>query len=780
MKKVLIITYYFPPSGGAGVQRTLKFVKYLNNFGWYPIVLTVSSRVYMILDHSLCKDIPKDTKVIRTFSLEPSGRIKNFRVKYVKTKESNLIKRLVAKFLDLFSKMFIIPDAQIGWFPSALYYGFKIIKKENIDVIYITGNPFSTYFIGWFLKLITGVPFIVDFRDPWTLSEVRVWPNKIRKKIEEFLERRILKSADKVISATDEMTEDFLNKYSDIEKEKFVTITNGYDFEDFFRLSNVKFPPNKKFTMVYTGVILDDRTSPVPFLKALSLLIKRHPEIKEDIKVIFAGKVRESDIELIDELSVKDIIEIKGYIPHEESVKLLVSADILLFFIGNIPASRYILTGKLFEYIGSKKPILAIIPEGPASHLIRSVNAGVIINPSNIEAIEFQIYKLYLDYKQGTLKNFKSSEEEIKKYDRRVLTKKLADIFDSLLKKNRILIMSLQGLGNAILATPIIKSIKEFYNPVEITIFVRDNGSKEIFETNPDVDKIIVYKKSWGLYQKIKCLIKLKKEKYSKVIIPYPDTKRTRMLGKFFVGEKNCIFYKGLFKISDVEKNLYILRMLGIPEERIKLEYNIICKEEEFKKAEEILKKYNVGDNDIIIGMHIGSGGYLKRWSHERFAVLIKRLIEKYNTKIILIGGKGEEKLNGFVKEYVKSNNCINLCSLLSVREVAALIKKCDLFVANDSGILQLTIAVGTPTVAVLGPTPTYRITPTLFVRKNIECSPCYDVRLRRFKCKKYNFECLDISVDEVFDCISNFFRDNLIHKKGYNIFFTTFTGKSG
>jgi len=441
MKKVLIITYLFPPLGGVGVQRTIKFVKYLPNYGWQPIVLTVKKPEYWIEDPSLETEIPKTAKVYRTASFELEklhNIIKNLletlsaKIEKFLFKKINLINAIdwrLKKFFSTINSWLFIPDRKIGWLPFAMLRGWWIIKKEKIDVIFTTSPPNSVHLIGYLLKKLTGKPLVVDFRDPWTQGIYWNPVTEIHKKIEEFMENAILRSADKVISVLGDIGNDLMTKYSLLDsKRKFITIPNGFDPDDF--KVNVN-PKNSKFTITYTGVFYG-RQTPLYFLNALRELIDERKEIEKEIQVIFVGKLSNFYKDKIKQLSLNKIVKYVGYVPHQKSIEFILNSDVLLLIIGSGEGSDRIYTGKIFEYLAANKPILALIPEGAAANLIALTKSGVVVPPENVGSIKQAIYNLYLRHKVGDLK-VDSDRSLIQKYDRKKLTKDLADVFEGIL-----------------------------------------------------------------------------------------------------------------------------------------------------------------------------------------------------------------------------------------------------------------------------------------------------------------------------------------------------------
>ncbi|MEK6647174.1 MAG: glycosyltransferase family 4 protein [Candidatus Firestonebacteria bacterium] len=426
MKKALFIAYYFPPCGGGGVQRTLKFVKYISSFGWTPVVITVKENVHILEDESHSKDVPSQVKVYRTWTFEPGSKAKRFRVKFRNATAINpitIIKSLIAKTLNLLSAIFLVPDAQILWAPFAILKGISVIKNEKIDILYTTGNPFSTYLTGVFLKLILSKPLIVDFRDPWVTGEYRVWESKFRKKIEGILEKFVIKYADKVISTTELMTMDFTNTYPNEPADKFITITNGFDSDDFKGISTRRI--DKKFTITYAGIIYE--YLPMEnFLRALKELVVENTEMAGNTRVIFVGETKELREYPIEQFGLASIIEFTGYQPHTKSVEYLLNSDVLLLFRDARTKNLY--PGKMFEYFFAKKPILGLMEKGLASDLINKLNAGIIISPKDILAIKSGVYNLYQQYKEGKLSDINNPTTQ--NFNRKNLTEKLAGLFD--------------------------------------------------------------------------------------------------------------------------------------------------------------------------------------------------------------------------------------------------------------------------------------------------------------------------------------------------------------
>jgi glycosyltransferase involved in cell wall biosynthesis len=409
MNKVLLIAYHFPPLGGGGVFRTLKFTKYLPEFGYQPYVLTVKNPMYRIKDPTLIGEIPPSAKVYRTFSFEQS------------------ILRAPRRLLGINLKWFYVPDENIGWLPSAVRQGEKIIKKANIDIVYATAPIFTSFLIGFLLKRKTGKPLVVDYRDPWTQNVFLEYPSKLHRRIDDKLEKFVLETTDHVIVTSDPMKHRLVEKYP-FTKGKIDTITNGFDPEDFKNLTVKK--DKEKFVIVYTGSLYGRRTGE-KFFMAFRELIEGNPELETKIQVLITGLISKQDAFSIEKFGLKNVIKLLGYRSHKESLSLMANADVLLLIMSleemcNAKIGTLTIPGKVFEYLGVKRPILAIVPPGPAADIIRSTKTGVIVSPQDTGVIAQAILKLFQDWKNGTLEVL---ESDISKYDRRVLTQKLVNIF---------------------------------------------------------------------------------------------------------------------------------------------------------------------------------------------------------------------------------------------------------------------------------------------------------------------------------------------------------------
>lgn len=451
MKKVLLITYFFPPVGGMEVMTVLSYTKYLKNYGWMPYVLTIkrNHRYAGSSDFSLIKEIPDDVKIYETLPcdssmylllkredtnlLDESVHIKSGLENNINLFISNILLNFVDMLYETFKRV-TIPDPHIGWIITAVPRALSITKRENINVIFTTSPYHSVHLIGYFIKKLTNLPWVVDFRDGWIGDPDYIPKNKVRLKIEYFLESIVAKNADKITCATPGILEEFIKLHSDIDIDKFSVITNGYDQEKYEKnkkyIGDERYASEDKLTITYTGS-LGKKNPPDFFLNALNVLMIEHPEIKNEIEILFVGKFPEEKIDLINKFNLRNIVKLKGFVSHDESIRYQLNADILLMINFPIQAGNTLFTGKIFEYIAAKRPILAMIQECNASELIRSENLGIVVPPDDVDAIKNAIYDMYKKYKKDHLK-IAGKMDLLKRFDRRELTGQLAEVLDEI------------------------------------------------------------------------------------------------------------------------------------------------------------------------------------------------------------------------------------------------------------------------------------------------------------------------------------------------------------
>lgn len=423
MKKALVITYYWPPAGGSGVQRWLKFVKYFREFNIEPVVYTAENASYPISDDSLIKDIPKNIKVLKNPILEPNDLFKLFGKKkkesagFLKSKPS-----FFEKILQYIRANVFIPDARKFWVNPSVKYLKKYLKENKIDVIITTGPPHSIHLIGLKLKEQLGVKWIVDFRDPWTeidyFHQLPLSNNAVKK--HHYLERKVLTFADSILVVGNTMKAKYLKFNNNVE-----TVTNGFDGE----ISNGKVDLDSKFTITHIGLMNADR-NPKMLWEVLSDIISENKEFSIDFELKLVGSIDDSVINEIENYKLAQNVNIVKYLPHNKVIEFQEKSQVLLLVVNNVPSAKGILTGKIFEYLMVKRPILAIAPKnGDLAEIVEKTKSGIVVDFNNREILKKSILEYYLVFKENKLE---INSTEIMQYHRKELTKKVADIINKI------------------------------------------------------------------------------------------------------------------------------------------------------------------------------------------------------------------------------------------------------------------------------------------------------------------------------------------------------------
>jgi glycosyltransferase involved in cell wall biosynthesis len=421
MKKILIITYYWPPSGGAGVQRWLKFAKYLPEYGFQPVILTVDPDYasYPQLDESLQDEIDSDCLVFKTKSFElyklyelisgkkgiPYGGFAK------ETKETRL-----QKFSKFIRGNFLLPDPRKGWNRYALSKAVQLIKEFDIETVITTSPPHSTQLIGLQLKEKLGIHWIADLRDPWTdiYYYKQFKHSALARKIDRGYERRVLEHADLIITVSEDVKRLFAEKTELPIAEKTVIIPNGFDEKD-FEIQPATIEHKKIIT--YSGTIAESYDVS-GLLKVIDQLDKK---LKSELIIRFVGTVPDKILEKFRLLGIE--IELMGYVSHIKSIEYLLRSTILLLVIPKVKNNKGIVTGKFFEYLASRKPILAIGPiDGDLASMIKLTNCGSIFDYENTEGMTQYLTEIL---NTDTVSN---QSEHIRDYSRKQLASKIATL----------------------------------------------------------------------------------------------------------------------------------------------------------------------------------------------------------------------------------------------------------------------------------------------------------------------------------------------------------------
>lgn len=418
-KKVLIITYYWPPSGGSGVQRWLKFSKYLRDFNIEPVIYTVDNPSYPIKDTSLESEIPLGLEVLKQPIFEPNSFLSIFGNN--KKKESagflNPNPTLLGRFFQYVRANYFIPDARKFWIKPSVKFLSNYLKNNEIEVVITTGPPHSMHIIGLALRDKFKIKWISDFRDPWTeIDYFQQLPlTKKANKKHHQLEQEVLEKSDMVIVVGETMKKKFLKHNHNIE-----VLTNGFDSYE----NSLTIELDSNFSITHVGLMNADR-NPTILWEVLYEISSENIDFKNNLRIKFIGKIDDTVIQDIQVFNPKNIVRIP-YLDHEEVRKYQASSQVLLLSINHVPSAKGIITGKIFEYLQAKRPILGIGPEdGDAAAILKKTNAGNIVGFNNKVELKAAVLKLYKDFKEEKL--FVKSIN-IEQFHRKNITRQLAQV----------------------------------------------------------------------------------------------------------------------------------------------------------------------------------------------------------------------------------------------------------------------------------------------------------------------------------------------------------------
>ncbi len=417
MRKVLVVAWYFPPWGGAGVQRTVKHVKYLPQLGWQPVVLTGPVPRAGLSDPTLLDDLDEAPLVQRTRALLLPAALP-WRLRHALT------------------RWLLVSDEQAGWYPFALRAASDLIARGGIDAVYTTSTPYTAHLAGLRLKQRFNLPWVADLRDPWAdNAAIRPPTTWHRRRIRRW-EQQVVNAASRVTVVSEPMAQDLRSAYPQVEPQRFLTLPNGYDPDDFAHTEPAGRQPGR-MGIVYSGSFYGQRSSQ-PFLAALRNVLQRGDLPRAAVHVRLVGNVGQATLDQVKALGLGDVVEATGYLAHRQSVAYVLGADVLLLMIAPGPGSAGVLTGKIFEYLAARRPILALTPPSAAADLIRASRAGVVVDPDDGPAIERQLVEWHGQWQRGEL-SCASDAAVVERFDRRRLTQTLAEALGGATAENRMI-----------------------------------------------------------------------------------------------------------------------------------------------------------------------------------------------------------------------------------------------------------------------------------------------------------------------------------------------------
>ncbi len=430
LRRVLVIAYYFPPMGLSGVQRTVKFVKYLPQFGWQPTVLTVEPTGYFAMDYSLLREVDH-ARIVRTASLDPN---RLFRRKGIVKMPSEHVRKL----FQFVGDTVFIPDTKIGWKAKAVAAASELLRREHFDLIVATAPPQTDFLIGVKLKQRFGLPLVVDYRDAWVDYPFKYHPTPLHRYLHYRLEKKVLKAADRILVTQRRVKEGILQRHRFLHYHDVAILPQGYDREDFLGHAHRPSGDPSRLTIVHAGTFYAGR-NPAALIKGLHQLLQSLPSLRGKIEIRLIGNTRKEDEQLVGHLGLQNEVRFLGYLDHHECVHHLLDADVLYLVLDN----DYQSPGKLYEYFGTHKPILASIVDGYMQQTLKESGASFIVALGDANAHEATLRELYARFEHKKLPTV--SEAFAEQFDRRALTAELARQFESLMDFDKHPIVKLEG-----------------------------------------------------------------------------------------------------------------------------------------------------------------------------------------------------------------------------------------------------------------------------------------------------------------------------------------------
>ncbi|MDA1017442.1 MAG: glycosyltransferase [Planctomycetota bacterium] len=442
-KRVLIIAYQFPPVGGAGVQRVSKFVKYLPDYGWSPTVLTVSNPSVPVFDESLHAEVLGTVDIRKARTLEPGYKTKRAVAASAQGSKSKF-KSMIKNGVRAAANLVLQPDPQILWFPNAIREGRKILAEGGFEAIVATGPPFSSFLVARKLSRETGIPYVLDYRDEWDISNA-LWENKRQGRLSLAIQKRqqrtVLRDASVVIATTNSSLDSLAQRCQQARSSASTeVIFNGFDPDDIqAAISTARANPKrrreatetpKRYRMAYVGTLWN-LTSVEPLVDAILSLAKRDPECLSYLELVFAGRRTEPQDAMLDRLESTPVkMDRRPYVDHPQAVELMHASDALFLSLTDVSAARRVIPAKMFEYMAARKRVLGVMPQGDTWELLAEYPGSVLHVPGDVFGIRDSLLT-EIDY----FREFGTQEFDyvnLRQFSRQVLTGELAEILDSL------------------------------------------------------------------------------------------------------------------------------------------------------------------------------------------------------------------------------------------------------------------------------------------------------------------------------------------------------------
>jgi hypothetical protein len=433
-KRILIFAYFFPPLGGAGVQRVVKLAKYLPELGWEPTIVTVRARDYWMLDASLQRELGPAVRITRTRSLtglsllqwlapRAGGQMRGARPS---------LRRIAG--LRRLAAWALLPDSYVGWVPFAQSAGARLLRAQHYNMLMTTSSPDSAHLIGRGLARRFGVPWVADFRDPWTQRLSFAPPSAWHRARQRSLERSVLREASLVTVTAEETRADYLRRNPDLAPGRIAVVTNGYDEADFAALGEAA-PPAGRMRILHAGQLNPERPAR-PFLEGLRRFLDRTPHAARELQVDFIGPHYARDLDDVRALDLTGIVRFETARPHAAIIDALCRSHLLLLIEHDSARGGLILPGKIFEYLRARRPILALVPPGAAWSLITRMQAGSCCRTDDHEACAQALGAYYESYAAGRLCATAVTDAQLHMFERRALARRFVELIEERLGRD--------------------------------------------------------------------------------------------------------------------------------------------------------------------------------------------------------------------------------------------------------------------------------------------------------------------------------------------------------
>lgn len=437
MRTLLLVDYFFPPLWGSGAQRTLGFLRHLPRHGWQPIVLTVEDGDHAARDSSLLEEIPEAVSVQRTRSIEPIRVLRRLTRHRQGSKpgggENGLPNWRGARWVHGIERWVLFPERQIGWLPFAVRRGLAIASDQRPDAVYSTSTCLTSHLVAYRLRRELRVPWVADFQDPWLEGFTSRAPSALHNRLAIKLEKLIAGAADAITVTTEFHRRLLQRKYPETASKVFV-IPMGLHPEAF---QGIKGDARQRFTMGYFGSFYGPR-SPGPFLRGLVVALKREPLLAAETDVMFYGTfdapARGEANGLVHDWGLERMVRLPGAVSHRVAIQSMMSSHVLLLITDGGWWGRHLVPSKLFEYLATGRPILALVPEGAAAAILREAGGAMIVDPGDAEKIGEAICALYRKWKTGDLQMGDRRPEALATFAWQARTEDLAGVLERIVR----------------------------------------------------------------------------------------------------------------------------------------------------------------------------------------------------------------------------------------------------------------------------------------------------------------------------------------------------------